>query len=198
MHCPYCHVPLTEEMPACPRCGVNMDKASAFFGEPPQLQPDVTDPAGKLRPAEARALRRRIAEFCRRFPQAGFTAVFMDLNRDMPGAAYAWWIFNRCQPGGESRPGSSNRRLLLLVDTAGRQAWLTQGYGLEPFVSEAQLRQCLDQALPHFAREEWTAGVEALLQEVESVLRAVLAGLPRVFGLLDPSVVLNPEPAAAT
>jgi len=198
MHCPYCHAPLTEELPACPRCGVNIDKATAYFGEPPRLQPDVTDPAGKLRPADLRSVRRRIGEFSRRFPQAGFSAVFMDLSPDVPGAAYAWWLFNRGLPGGETQHGGNNRRLLLLVDTAGRQAWLTQGYGLEPFVSEAQLRQCLERALPHLAMQDWAAAVLSMIEEIESMLRAVLTALPRIFGLKNPSAVLNPEPAAAT
>jgi uncharacterized membrane protein YgcG len=197
MHCPYCHAPLSEEMPACPRCGVNMEKATAYFGTPPRLTPGVSDLSGVLRPADLRALRRRIGDFGERFPQSGFSAVFMALDNDMPGAAYAWWIFNRCQPADGMQEGGGNRQLFLLVDTAGHHAWLTQGYGLEPFVSETRLQQCLAQAQPHFAREAWAAGVAALLQEAESVLREVVTSLPRVFGLTEPSPLLNPEPAVA-
>jgi len=174
-----------------------MEKATAYFGVPPRLLADVSDSAGVLRPADLRAMRRSISEFARRFPQAGFTAAFMALERDVPGAAYAWWIFNRCHPAGAMRQASANRHLFLLVDTAGRDAWLTLGYGLEPFVSEAQLRHCLERAQPHFAKEAWTAGVAALLKEAEEMLREVATSLPRVFGLTDAAQPVNPEPAAA-
>jgi uncharacterized membrane protein YgcG len=197
MHCPYCHAPLSEDLPACPRCGVNMEKASAYFGTPPHLTTDISDLAGVLRPAELRVLRQRIGEFGRRFPQSGFSAVFMAIDRDVPGAAYAWWIFNRCQPAGGTQEGGGNRQLFLLVDTAGHHAWLTQGYGLEPFVSESRLLQCLEQAQPHFVRQAWAEGIAALLQEAEAVLREVVTALPRVFGLMEPSPPLNSEPALA-
>ena len=135
MHCPYCQTPVREDSPACPQCGLNMEKAEAYFGTVPPVMDGLNDHAGVLGPSGARRIRHRIAAFNRRFPQCGFTVVFMQLANGMPGATYTYWMFNRANPAGEMRQGSANRHVFLLVDTAGRNAWLTHGYGLEPFVS---------------------------------------------------------------
>lgn len=195
MHCPYCQNPVREESPACPRCGLDMDKATAFFGAPPRLIQGVSDSAGVLSAGDTRTIRRAVREFERRFPQAGFTVAFMSLAKDTPAAAYAWWVFNRSNPAGELRQASANRHVFLLVDTASRGAWLTVGYGLEPFVGAEQLRQCVEKGQPYFARGEFAAGVAALLKETEAVLRATVAALPRIYGL--PAAMPGPEPEPA-
>jgi uncharacterized membrane protein YgcG len=118
-------------------------------------------------------------------------------SKDTPGAAYAWWVFNRSNPAGELRQASANRHLFLLVDTASRGAWLTVGYGLEPFVGTDQLRRCVERAQPFLERGEFAAGVAALLKEAEAVLRATVAALPRIYGLPPATHGAAPEPAAA-
>ena len=196
-HCPYCQSNVSEEAPACPRCGLDMDKATAFFGTPPRLMQGVSDSAGVLTAGARRTVRRAIREFARRFPQAGFTVAFMALPKDTPGPTYAWWVFNRSNPAGELQQASANRHLFLLVDTVSRGAWLTAGYGLEPFLSAAQLQQCLAKAQPHFVRGEYAPGIVALLREADAVCRAVITALPRVFGLPQTQTASTPEPAAA-
>ena len=195
MHCPYCQSPVCEESPACPRCGLDMDKAGAFFGTAPPLVQGVSDTSGVLTNGDKRAIRRAILEFERRFPQAGFTAAFMALPKDTPGPTYAWWVFNRTNPAGELLQASDNRHLFLLVDTAARGAWLTGGYGLEPFLSARHFQQCLTKARPHFANGQWAAGIAALLNEAEAVFRFVITSLPRVFGLAPASSAAKPATA---
>lgn len=160
-----------------------MEKAGAFFGTVPRLVRGVSDAAGVLRAADIRSMRRSIAAFERRFPQCGFTAAFMALGPDTPGAAYSFWVFNRTHPAGGLNQGSSNRHLLLLVDTAGRGAWLTLGYGLEPFISQKTMESCLEKAQPHFGAGKWKTGVTELLAAVEAAMREIIRFFPRVYGL---------------
>jgi uncharacterized membrane protein YgcG len=198
MHCPYCQNPVCEESPACPKCGLDMDKATAFFGTPPRLFRGLSDTAGVLSAGDQRSLRRAIREFERRFPQTGFTVAFMALPKDTPGPTYTWWVFNRCNPAGELHQASANRHLFLLVDVSSGGAWLTGGYGLEPFVSDAQWQQCLVNAHPHFASGRYADAVSTLLKEADAMLRSVIKALPRVFGLpQQQSVAPVIEPAAA-
>lgn len=197
MHCPYCQTPVSEESPACPRCGLDMDKATAFFGTPPRLLRGVSDTAGVLTAADMRSIRRGIREFERRFPQLGFTVAFMALPKDTPGPTYTWWAFNRCNPSGELLQASANRHIFLLVDTTGGGAWLTCGYGLEPFVNTDQWQQCLTKAQPLFATVQYASGVTALLKETETVLRTVIGALPLIFGLPQQPVTPLAEPATA-
>lgn len=193
MHCPYCQSTVREDSAACPRCGLTMEKASAFFGTVPRLDPAVSDTAGVLGSGDIRRLKRAIAEFERKFPQAGFTAAFMALPPDTPGPTYTVWVFNRCHPAGEHRQGEDNRHVLLLVDTEGGGAWMTLGYGLEPFVGTRHLQQCIDAAAPHFAAGRWAEGALAALAELDALLREIITTLPRIFGLTP-----SPLPAAAT
>jgi hypothetical protein len=186
MHCPYCQSPLHEDTPSCPRCGLTMEKAAAFFVIAPRLMRGVSDSAGVLTPADIRTIRRGIAGFERRFPQAGFTVAFMALGKDTPGATYTYWVFNRSNPAGEMNQGCANRHIFLLVDTASRGAWVTLGYGLEPFIGERHLQQFLQRAHPFFASGRYAAGVTAMLEEIETVCREVVTQFPRVFGLQRP------------
>jgi uncharacterized membrane protein YgcG len=160
-----------------------MEKAGAYFGAAPRMASGVSDSAGVLKSSEFRCLRRRIAAFARRFPQAGFTVAFMALPPGTPGATYAWWVFNRCNPAGELHKGSANRHLFLLVDAASHGAWLTPGYGLEPFITTGQLTECLEKAKPFFERGQYLAAVTMVLAEAETLFRHVIAALPRVFGI---------------
>lgn len=160
-----------------------MEKAGAYFGIVPRLSPEVSDLAGVLTAGETRRIRQGIVAFGRRFPQSGFSVALMSLEKETPGAAYTYWVFNRCNPGGEMNQGSANRHLFLLVDTVGRGAWLTHGYGLEPFVSTQQLQRCLEKGQADFARGRYAAGIAAVIAEAECVLREVVVGLPRTFGL---------------
>jgi uncharacterized membrane protein YgcG len=200
MHCPYCQSPVSEDAPSCPRCGLSLEKAGAYFGTAPRLVHGVSDSAGVLSAGARRRIRRRIAAFERRFPQSGFTVAFMALGKEIPGATYTYWIFNRCNPAGELIQGAENRHVFLLVDTAGHGAWLTVGYGLEPFIGADHLHRFLDRAEPHFAKGRYAAGVIALLAEVEVVFREVVASLPRVFGvegIETRPAAPAPEPASA-
>lgn len=183
MKCPYCDSPLLEDSPSCPRCGLTLEKAGAFFGTVPRLLRGVSDAAGVLKGADIRRLKAAILKFERRFPQAGFTVAFIPLPEGTPGATYTYWVFNRCNPAGELHQGSSNRHIFLLVDTAGRDAWLTVGYGLEPFIGEQHLSPCLAKAQPHLAAGAYPEAVITLLEELETTFRTVVAELPRTFGL---------------
>ncbi len=160
-----------------------MEKAGAFFGIVPRLVRGVCDLAGVLRDSDTRRIRRSVAAFEGKFPQCGFTAAFMALGRETPAAAYAFWVFNRTNLAGELNQGSRNRHFLLLVDVAGGSAWMTLGYGLEPFISRKSIEGCLEASQPHFAAGQWGLGVSTLLSGIETVIRDTLSELPKVFGL---------------
>ena len=180
-----------------------MEKAGAFFGAPPRLARGVSDSAGVLTAGEARRIKRAIRAFERRFPQTGFTVALLPLGKDTPGATYTYWVFNRSNPAGELQQGRDNRHLFVLVDTASRGAWMTVGYGLEPFIGERHLQQCLGKAQPQFAQGRFAAGVEMLLAATESVFREVIGTLPRVYGFPRPDAAPlmrpagKPQPAAS-
>ena len=186
MNCPYCQGSLCEDSPACPRCGLTMEKAGAFFGTVPRLVPGVSDSAGVLSGADIRSMGRSISAFERRFPQCGFGVALVALGKDIPGAAYTFWVFNRTYQAGGLNQGARNRHLLLLIDTAGRGAWLTMGYGLEPFLSQKTLDACLQKVQPYLEAGNWRAAVSDLLAALEVAMREIVRSFTRTYGLPPP------------
>ena len=163
-----------------------MEKAGAFFGTVPRLVPGVSDSAGVLSGADIRSMGRSISAFERRFPQCGFGVAFVALGKDIPGAAYTFWVFNRTYQAGGLNQGARNRHLLLLIDTAGRGAWLTMGYGLEPFLSQKTLDACLQKVQPHLEAGNWRAAVSDLLGALEVAMREIVRSFTRTYGLPPP------------
>ena len=83
------------------------------------------------------------------------------------------------------RFGDQRSVLLVLqaIDTAGKGAWMTIGYGLEPFIGERHLRQCIEKGRPHFERAQYALGVTAVLGETEKVFHEVISALAKTYGL---------------
>jgi hypothetical protein len=116
MLCPYCQKPLAEDAAACGVCGLSLARADAYFGTPPRLTPDVTDPGGLLTASARRRILGALERFHRRFPQCRLGVALLSLPDEMPGATRAFWLFNRGGGEGGLNTGSANRRLFLLID----------------------------------------------------------------------------------
>ena len=130
-----------------------MEKAGAFFGIPRDVFPGVNDQAEVLSKRDSKRLKEEISVFGNRFPQCGFTVVFLPLEEQFPGSTYAFWLFNKASLTDKLAAASTNRQVLLLIDTKGRRAYLTLGYGLEPFVGKQDLEESLHSARNHLVAE---------------------------------------------
>ena len=183
MLCPYCQKPLAEDAAACGVCGLSLARADAYFGTPPRLSPDVTDPAGLLTASARQRIIGALDRFHRRFPQCRLGVALLSMPDEMPGATRAFWLFNRGAGDGGLNTGSANRRLFLLIDPDAGEATLTIGYGLEPFIGPQHLEAVLTTAADALARAEWATAVETAAHQLESLMRRIIAGLPRTFGL---------------
>jgi uncharacterized membrane protein YgcG len=183
MNCPYCQTPVFEMAGSCPRCGLNMEKAGAFFGIAPAIEPGINDLAHVINRRGRTRLAAEIAIFKTRFPQCGMTVVFMALDENHPGKTFAFWLFNKAVIISQVTLSSRNREVFLLVDTKRRTPYLTVGYGLEPFVGEKDLRECLDVGLTHFANDDFAEGAMQVVRKVDEVFREIIAAIPRTYGV---------------
>ncbi len=82
------------------------------------------------------------------------------------------WFANRARFGSLERTGSDNYDLLLVIDAAAREAALLAGYGLEPFVSEANLEEALQTLAPLCRESDWVGGIRSFLQALIAKLSA--------------------------
>ena len=143
MHCPYCQQSVAEESAQCAACGLDLARLDGVLGFAPVLQAGLTDKAGVLIPAAARRIRRALAQFRERFPQIQLALLLQEAPAIVPLTTWAWWLFNRSQFSLALDKGFVNRDILLAIDPVSRQAALTIGYGLEPFVGKRDLGDAL-------------------------------------------------------
>jgi uncharacterized membrane protein YgcG len=188
MHCPFCQAPVFEAIAQCTSCGFSLDRVEAFFGEMPRLEAGVSDLAGLFRPGDARRIAEASARLHERFPQVTCSIVTTSLEPSQPLTAYAFWLFNRAGIFRDMQRGSKSRGVLLALDAANARASLMIGYGLEPFVSQEDLREIIDEGAPHFARQFWVEGIVTVLARTTARLSEIVARIGETYGLEMSSV----------
>lgn len=187
--CPSCESPAPESPGACPQCGFSVETLKARMGAIPRYSIHVTDSTeAVLTAAEFRAIEGRTVQFEHQFPQSRFTVFITAL---MPGRSvkeYAFWLFNSCTFTAFDSKLGNNFALLLVIDMQSRSACLMIGYGLEPYLDEADLAALTAKLEPGFTRNRWAEGVRACINATAQLLRERLAQ--------GPASALTPPPAA--
>lgn len=186
MHCPYCQKPVAEESAQCAGCGLDLEKLDSVLGIAPVISAGLNDRGGVLRGAESRKVKLAISQFCERFPQIQLAVVFDEPTTVVPLRTRAWWLFNRGNFSAALDKGFVNRDLLLTIDPARRQAALTMGYGLEPFVSVRDLTVALDAGAPALAACEWADACGQILATLDQAMVVIIARMPRTYGVPVP------------
>lgn len=165
--------------------------ADRSFGIPPGLKGPVADVAAVFsRPARHR-LAGQIAEVERRLPQVSLAVVMMEVAQQIPLPPYAFWLFNRGGLSSALDKGGDNHLVMLLIDVTGNRAAAMVGYGLEPFLQDTELQQCLQPAQQPLRREQYAQAAEAFIRALEHRLLAVHEVLHRQFGLVEEAVWLD-------
>lgn len=144
MKCPSCLKPLEAPVPRCPECRLSLQRLDTKFGLVPAHSRFLTDRTGQLPLDEMNQLRAALRLFQKKFPQSLFSIFVMELARGTSVTEYAFWLANRAKFSSAEKTGGENFSLLLVIDLAGKAAALTVGYGLEPYVSEQDLKSILD------------------------------------------------------
>jgi hypothetical protein len=195
MHCPYCQKPVAEESTQCAACGLDLEKLDSVLGIAPVIAAGLNDRGGVLRGAEARKVKLAISQFCDRFPQILLAVVFDETATVVPLRTWVWWLFNRGNFSAALDKGFVNRDLLLVIDPARRQAALTIGYGLEPFVSVRDLSAALDAGTPALAACEWADACGQILATLDQAMAVIIGRMPQTYGV--PVPLLTPADGSA-
>ncbi len=185
VRCPACRTPAIESDAACRQCGFSLEVADRAFGIAPALQRPVSDLTGKLGSFARRKVARVIADLERRYPQLAVAVVLTEVPPQAPLAAYAFWVFNRGQLSSALEKGGDNHLVMLLIDTHTDQAITMVGYGLEPFIEENRIQNCLQAAAHPLQRGQLSQAIEAFCRELDRQLTELCRLIPKQFGLVD-------------
>ncbi len=183
MHCPYCQHTLTEDAAQCAACGLSLDRLDGVLGLPPMLRAGVTDFDEVLSAAETRRVTRALRQFRERFPQTQLAVLFGTAPATVPLRTWVWWLFNRSQFSLALDKGFVNRDILLVIDPTRRQAALTIGYGLEPFVGKRDLTDALAAGRVALEAGEWAEACREILIALDHSLRQIIGRMPLTYGV---------------
>lgn len=183
MLCPYCREPLSELSPECPGCKLELRRAAALLGPIPQIEAGICDQVEALDRRSYTRIRRRIERIDRRFPQVRIQILCRSFPRDHPLALYAFWIFNLGGISIGEEKGGDNHTVLLTLDPLAKKSAITIGYGIEPFIGEADLERLLDLGESAWQEKEWGQGILRVLDGLELLFESVIRELSSVFEL---------------
>lgn len=189
MFCPYCQKPVAEEASGCAECGLDLGKLDQVLGIPPVIQAGLKDQGGRLTRSGVRQIQRVMRQFSDRFPQIRLALVLEEAPGVVPLRTWVWWLFNRGSFSVALDKGFANRDILLALDPARRQAALTIGYGLEPFVGQRDLGNALEAALPALAAGDWAGSFIQILKTLDHVLETIVDRMPQTYGVPLPLLV---------
>ena len=193
--CPFCHTPLAETAPSCPRCTLDLQRTRALLGPVPRLSSSgLSDLTQSLTPADERAIHKATAAFHRRFPQCRILIVLSHFAPQFPLGVHLFWLFNTAGLSGQSSKHGHNRDILIGLDPGQKRSGLTVGYGLEPFLPQTALEQVLDSASPHFKADHIATGLTTLIAQLAQLMEGICRDLPDILGL-DHPLVTTPSPS---
>lgn len=179
--CPYCGHGLAEQSPECPECHLTLKRAEGILGPIPQFAARVGDRASVLDPRQRRILLDRIARIEWRFPQIRIQIACDYFGDDHPLALYVFRLFNSGHLSGEHEKSGLNRLILIVLDPhLGRSAAMV-GYGLEPFISTAELDALLAIAEPSWEARDWAGGLRLILEALENTLENAATAAATAF-----------------
>lgn len=182
MRCPACRAPGTEIEATCSQCGFSLEVADRAFGVSPILESSITAPTQVLKASARRQALKVISNLEKQFPQISLSVVINPVPEQAPATAYAFWLFNRGQLSTAMEKGGDNRRVLLLIDPTTQAATVMLGYGLEPFIKEAQMQTCLQACSLALERGKYAQAIEAFGRELARQFADTSRQLPKQFG----------------
>ncbi len=141
------------------------------FGLVPRHSRYLSDRSGRLPIPDMEAIRKALRLFEKKFPQILLSVLVTELPADSRVNEYAFWMANRARFSSVEKKENDNFDLLLVLDVVAKEAALTTGYGLEPYVSEEVLRGALEAMAAPLRKGDLPGGILAGVQALTAKLR---------------------------
>lgn len=165
MKCPRCGLIVNDMVPACRGCDFDIKDLDKPAGEVPERAGLVNDFAGLLPADDKRRLQERL-ENLRDITGGEFVVVTRHTTQPIKPSEYVFWLFNRWQVGGPEHAG-----IMVLLAQQERRVESEVGYSWEPYISDVESGEVLDQYVVPLLRsgkisEALAAGIERLAEYI--------------------------------
>lgn len=171
MKCPSCAAHFSAPVKSCPECKFSLQRLDLKFGLVPRHSRYLSDRSGRLPIPDMEAIRKELRLFEKKFPQILLSVLVTELPAGTRVNEYAFWMANRARFSSVEKKENENFDMLLVLDVVAKEAALTTGYGLEPYVSEEVLRSALEAMGGPLRKGDLPGGIHACLQALTARLR---------------------------
>ncbi|MEP6821335.1 MAG: TPM domain-containing protein [Chthoniobacterales bacterium] len=131
----------------------------------------LSDRSGQLPLPDMEAIRKKLRLFEKKFPQILLSVLVTELPAGSRVNEYAFWMANRARFSSVEKTENDNFDMLLVLDVVAKEAALTTGYGLEPYVSNEVLRSALEVMAGPLCKGDLPRGIHACLEALTAKLR---------------------------
>lgn len=168
--CPSCGHEVGEDHRACGGCGYGFEFATQLLPyEAPPLRKFI-DYDGHLSRDDIKHGQRALEKLRAQFPQVTLCTCLAKVPSEVSLAEFGFWLFNQSVP---DSPRLTERRLhsvLLCIDPDRCEASLTVGYGLDPFIADESLAECLAKIQRPLEARDYGKALTKLCQALRPVL----------------------------
>ncbi|MFZ0490909.1 MAG: TPM domain-containing protein, partial [Salegentibacter sp.] len=141
-------------------------------------QTSVYDEADLLNSSEEAQLRQKLINYADTTSTQIVIATIQSLQGEYPGTYAPEWA----QKWGIGQSKEDNG-LLILVAQKEHKIWITTGYGLEEYLTDARTKQIIEQIiLPEFRNNDFYAGLDKGTTAIFQVLDGTFKGVPQHKG----------------
>jgi uncharacterized membrane protein YgcG len=182
MKCPACSTSITEPVQYCPKCRFTLHRADPKYGAVPRHSRFLTDRTSTLSHGEKAKLRDALRLFHKKFPQVLLSVFVTELPKGTAVNEFTFWMANRARFGTMPKVLEENCDLLLVIDTHGKNAAVSAGYGLEEFVTESDLQEALNALSTRLRSGALADAIQACIDSLTSRLRDVAVAAQRKAG----------------
>jgi len=169
--CPGCHALLRGPVDQCPHCKYNAwTCVDRFPYSPPPLDRYI-DVENRLSNEDRARIDRAIDGLEGDLPQVRLYVCIVKLLPGTDARECGFWMLNASVPRDEEETGHRAWSVLLLVDMQASAASATVGYGLDPHVTDNELRAALTGGQQDFGNANFSAGVLKFVQHMHQLLK---------------------------
>ncbi|MGI9240546.1 MAG: zinc ribbon domain-containing protein [Verrucomicrobiales bacterium] len=168
--CPSCGHEVADGHRACASCGYGFEFATRLLPyDAPPLRKFI-DYEGHLSRDDIKRGQQALDNLRTYFPQITLCTCLAKVPKEVSLSEFGFWFFNQSVP---NSPRLTERRLhsiLLCIDPGRGAASLTLGYGLDPFVDDESLGQCLAKVRKPLKAKNYGKVISKLCNTLRSVL----------------------------
>ena len=167
--CPSCGQITAEGQRVCVSCGYGFEFAARVLPyEAPELRKFI-DQEGHLTRDDIKLGQRALEKLRAKFPQVTLCTCVVNVPESVKLSEFGFWLFNQSVPNGPRLVERRMRSILLTIDPTRQEASLTLGYGLDPFITDSSLVECLKKIKKPLNDHRYGIALKKLCRALEPV-----------------------------